>query len=394
MRAIAIATVCSLIAPLTVTALDVPISVRKLVLKTEPTSAKRRFLVKTVGEPGIVLVGNPTTTGATLFAAGLSCVGPECAIAGSTGSMHLPASFWRGLGNPPGSGGYRYKDPNGTAGGVRAVVLKPERLTIKAVGPGWTWLPAGGEDAVVVTMSINTPFGVRRYCAELDGSQGTNLPGYLSFRDAQAPSACRALCGNGVIEGAEECEGPWLEPSWVLCENCQGCTLNDAPGCDIYPCCNAEALCRPPVGPGGGPGSSTCALPSGMGDQCGEIYSPAYISQPCEDDLFCEPELIEPIGFQGTCCSPGMCDADSDCCFDGVCAEGECCGPNGTRCGVFLGDVFECCAGQVCCDGTNCADIELVSAFNGHCCGDLGAPCSDGAQCCSGTCDTMAGACQ
>lgn len=273
----------ALIVPNVVAAADVPISASKLVVKTEPASAKRRFLFKTVKESAVVLAGNPTAGGATLFVAGLACTGPDCLVSGSSGSIHLPAAKWSGLGNPPGSSGYRYKDKDSTEGGVRVALLKAGKLALKATGSNWPWLPAGGEDGIVVTLQV----GANRYCAEFGGTEKDNEPGLLSYRDADAPPSCRALCGNDILESdetcdgadadacaglcqtdctcpdpvcgnevlefGEECDGESSFPGILECVDCVNCMPDGVFGCSsptgTFPCCNPEATCTV-VGPG------------------------------------------------------------------------------------------------------------------------------------------------
>lgn len=400
------------IAPSVVAAADIPISASKLVVKTEPASAKRRFLFKTVKESAVVLAGNPTAGGATLFVAGLACTGPDCVVSGSSGSIHLPAAKWTGLGNPPGSSGYRYKDTDATEGGVRVALLKAGKLVVKATGSNWPWLPAGGEDGIVVTLQV----GANRYCAEFGGTEKDNEPGLLSYRDAAAPPSCRALCGNdvresdetcdgadadacaglcqtdctcpapvcgnGVLEAGEECDGESSLPGFLECVDCVNCMEDGVSGCSSpsgsYPCCNPESSCRAL-----GPNATECRPPSGLGGSCLDLAPSAPV---CEPGLFCDV-------FSTTCCSTSGCSGDGDCCHDGVCEGGECCLNNGGSCAVIDDFVFRCCAGQKCCSGTNCPDLDTVDSFFGICCGDVGSTCTSGTECCSGACNAILGEC-
>ncbi len=400
------------------TPLDVLISGRKLVVKTEPAATKRRFLFKTVKDSAIIVLSDPTATGATLFAAGLACVNQDCAITASSGSVELPAANWIGLGNPAGSKGYRYKDRDLSAAGVKTVILKPGKLIIKAVGPNWPWAPVGGDTAVALTLQV----GIGRYCAEFGGSEIINEPGRVSFRDAPSPAACIELCGNDFQEGAEVCDGADSASCSGICQSdctcpapvcgngvteigeecdlglaasalssglffcnaqCQMCV--NSLGCDFYPCCEPNTFCQPTVGGTGG----LCTLSGGgggLGDICSsDIRSPI----PCETGLGCDDVFSG--SDTGTCCTMGTnvehstqgilqaCTGDADCCFPGTtCETGECCG---LGCQVILGILdVSCCNGQTCLP-------------DGSCCNDAGTGCSADIDCCSGSCDQGNGLC-
>lgn len=344
----------TLVLPATADAVDIPIPGQKLRIKTEPASRRKRHFFFSTGRDDAVVIGSdPTIGGATLLVAGLDCIG-SCTTSGSSGLIHLPAANWTALGNPPGARGYRYKMPDGSAGGIRKIRLKSGKLLIKGAGENWPWLPAGGEDGVALTLEI----GGQRYCAQFGGVEKANAEGYLSYRNANAPAACPELCGNDTKETSEDCDGsdsaacPGLCQSDCTCpppvcgngvfeegEDCDagqiaqfcgadisqiGCTTDcnccvDTGwfGCDFFDCCDPGAYCYHTANNNG-----VCYLPGQLGDPCGG----GVLEAPCANHLICCPEEIFPDGFTGTCCcSVGACVTDEDCCDpERTCQNGQC----------------------------------------------------------------------
>lgn len=106
----------------------------------------------------------------------------------------LPAAGWKGLGNPPGSKGYKYKGTGG-AGDPCKVVLVKEKI-IKAV--------CKGADVTLVTpvtvppavVAVNIEAGsTNNYCAEFGGTEVKNQAGLLKRKASTAPSACSSPSG-------------------------------------------------------------------------------------------------------------------------------------------------------------------------------------------------------
>ncbi len=405
-------------------AAETPVKGGKLLIKTEPASAKRRMVFSTRRDSGIIAGSDPTVTGATLFVAGLTCdQGDTCAASGASGSILLPAAKWVGMGQPAGSKGFRYKDSDTSAGGVQKVVFKPGTITIKAKGPNWPWLPIGVGDGVVLTFES----GGEHYCAEFGGTEKANTAGHVSYRNAEAPPACRAVCGddrvdspeecdggdsaacfglcqsdctcpaphcgNGILEAGEHCDGSQYsqdcgqgaQPGQVGCDSSCGCCIETGyPGCDVLPCCDPEPYCAV------SPGFDYCTLHGGLGDPC-LLGAPS-----CSESLLCEPDpVFGSIGY-GVCCGFGECSADDECCFGGTCDTGQCCVENGGECRISQTGALGCCAGQLCCEGVSCpqqASIPPGEVFVGACCADVGSACTAGSQCCSGTCDPGSNQC-
>lgn len=99
-------------------------------------------------------------------------------------SYALPAPGWRGLGNPAGSKGYRYR---GAAGDPCAVVIVTASV-IKATckGPGVTLTPPFTGDVDIV-LAIGE---ADRYCAAFGGDDVRNDATITRRRNAPAPATC------------------------------------------------------------------------------------------------------------------------------------------------------------------------------------------------------------
>jgi hypothetical protein len=110
-----------------------------------------------------------------------------------TNTFNLVGAGWKGLGNPAGSKGYKYKG-SGSPGDACKVVLIKEKV-IKAVCKG-TDVTLTGTAAFdgVASWQIDTGAG-DRYCAELGGTEIKNQIGLLKRKDAAAPGGCASPSG-------------------------------------------------------------------------------------------------------------------------------------------------------------------------------------------------------
>ncbi|GIW41450.1 MAG: hypothetical protein KatS3mg076_2027 [Candidatus Binatia bacterium] len=129
---------------------------------------------------------------------------------GSSGTIHLAAALWQGLGKPPGSRGYRYLDPELTTG-VRRVVIRRARnggaIVIAARKSNWPYTVTQPQGSIHVRLS----FGSETYCAAFHTYRRNEVTpkgvGIVVGRKAPPPATCApAACGNGVAEGLEECD--------------------------------------------------------------------------------------------------------------------------------------------------------------------------------------------
>jgi hypothetical protein len=109
---------------------------------------------------------------------------------GSAGALSdsLVAGVWTGLGNPPGSKGYKYKNVTAPTGGaVKTIILKSTVIKIIAKDDG-TLADSGVTGNVAITLSVGS--NPDRYCAEFGGSTIKNEPGLVKRKDAPAPAGC------------------------------------------------------------------------------------------------------------------------------------------------------------------------------------------------------------
>lgn len=151
-----------------------------------------RFSAKASQQPGgapfpLPAAGSsddPTLHGATLTVADIGLVG---------GSVRyvLGASGWRGLGDPPGSNGYRYAgrdDADDPEGVCRSVVVRGDAL--RAVCRGDVPLATPFGDAATVELALGTSTPSFRYCAEFGGDETRNDAAQLKRKNASLPLAC------------------------------------------------------------------------------------------------------------------------------------------------------------------------------------------------------------
>lgn len=132
---------------------------------------------------------DPTVAGAELHFFDTNLPG-----AGSI-SFTLDESGWKGLGNPPGSKGFKYKgkedvtdpDPKGTC----KIVLLKEKV-IKAVCKGAAvalTTPFSGTEGVTLGLPAGSVASTR-YCAELGGEEVKNDAKLMKRKNAPAPGSC------------------------------------------------------------------------------------------------------------------------------------------------------------------------------------------------------------
>jgi hypothetical protein len=109
----------------------------------------------------------------------------------------LTAGAWAGLGNPPGSKGYKYKNTAASpANPVKIIILKEKVIKIIAVDDGTLDGPVSGNVGII----LSTGTGPDRYCAEFGGTTIKNVPALVKRKDAESPGACptigAACCGS------------------------------------------------------------------------------------------------------------------------------------------------------------------------------------------------------
>ena len=106
---------------------------------------------------------------------------------------------WKGLGNPPGSKGYKYKGDGTMADPCTAILVKPK--IIKAACRG-TDLPSPPYNASPVPIQVGATDNSDRYCAEFGGTEVKNDFHGLRRKDAPAPSSCASPSGAFVDDSS------------------------------------------------------------------------------------------------------------------------------------------------------------------------------------------------
>ena len=124
---------------------------------------------------------------------------------GASGTVGLEARFWRGLGTPAGSKGFRYTNPAG-ASGVRKVLFKPGMLVIAGGGSRWPYVIDRPQTDVQVTFAVGTDVYCASFTRFLENRRGRVVARNAAPRAACSAGGPAARCGDGVIEPTEECD--------------------------------------------------------------------------------------------------------------------------------------------------------------------------------------------
>jgi len=102
----------------------------------------------------------------------------------------LPAVGWKGLGNPPGTKGYKYKGAGTPGDPCKVVLIKPTVIKAVCKGTGVTLQPPFvGDAGVVLTVGTDS----KRYCARFGGTTLKNVATIMKRKDAPAPGDCPAV---------------------------------------------------------------------------------------------------------------------------------------------------------------------------------------------------------
>lgn len=153
-------------------------------------ATKRKLVVQVrdsaVAAPLAGSADDPTTAGGKL-----RMVNPGTM---ETATFNLPAGSWRGLGNPPGSKGYKYSDAATVNGPCKTVLVKPGK-TFKAFCKATSSPIAFSlDEATQASLTLSLQLGLAEpQCANFVGTiarnQGTGNPGPLGIfvaKDARA----------------------------------------------------------------------------------------------------------------------------------------------------------------------------------------------------------------
>ena len=160
----------------------------KIVIVRDGTLFK--FVARPVGTFTIP-PGDPAVAGADLTVRDTGCIGGSL-------SDSLSAGVWQGLGNPPGSGGYRYENALAPSGGaVKLIIFRPKVIKILARDDGALHPPVGSD------LRVDLFIGLDRFCASFGGTEVKNVPALFKAKDAPAPlGSCPTdapPCGPGAV---------------------------------------------------------------------------------------------------------------------------------------------------------------------------------------------------
>jgi cysteine-rich repeat protein len=186
---------------------DRPVAGDRLLLKDAGTPDERRFKFRATRDAGldVAALGDPAELGARLEVEGAT---PGD---GSTGVLTLDPTSWKPLGNPAGSRGYKYLDRRRAQGVKRLLLLKGKgrggTLGITGGGAAWPYAigqPQGGPIDVRLTV------GAEVVCARFSTFTVNDGAKVKGAAPAPPPTSCASppppVCGNGTLEGVEECD--------------------------------------------------------------------------------------------------------------------------------------------------------------------------------------------
>jgi len=147
-----------------------------------------KFISKPVSPATFALPGagnDPTVEGATLTFR--EAGGPEIAA-------NLPSSGWKGLGNPAGSKGYKYKGTGQAADPCKVVLVKEKVVKAVCKKAGVTLQPPfSGDEGIVLGLGAAL---TDRYCALFGGSTVRNVSTIFKRKLAPEPGACPTPSGG------------------------------------------------------------------------------------------------------------------------------------------------------------------------------------------------------
>jgi putative hemolysin len=129
----------------------------------------------------------PTTAGGSLLIRDLG--NPM-----NVNTYSLPSSGWKGLGNPAGTKGYKYKGAGSVSDPCKVVLIKTKIVKAVCKGAGVTLTAPVSIPPAEVAVNLSSGAGTS-YCAEFGGTEIKNAANIVKRKDAPAPSACSSPSG-------------------------------------------------------------------------------------------------------------------------------------------------------------------------------------------------------
>jgi hypothetical protein len=296
----------------------------KLILKQNPATGRGKVVWVTKNPPPVLPAQPPTSVGGAFVVTGVD----------EQVSAPLPAADWK-----PNPAGTLYKFVNKAAPGgdspCKVALIKTGKVLKVVCKDSLIDLDDGVQGTVAVALTI----GNDTYCSVCTTAV-KDAPGVFIAKGCSAPVDCSAavpttstttstslppVCGNGVIEGSEQCDGTQLGICEDLCfppgepQECTCCTENICLGFVEIPCCPGFSchLVVPPEPHAGGVCLKNCTQ-----------QTDCPPTQACTGG-FCSP-------FFPPCSQPADCTAPTECvsCPPAVCPTpvSFCCVPSGAPC--------------------------------------------------------------
>ncbi len=186
--------------------------------------AKSRFMYKTKDQTAIsgLTAVDPRTVDTNLIVRGTG------ANDGFSGVIVLEPSRWE----PIGTDGWQYRHDTKTSysNGVQKIRLKEGTiggsLQIKAKGDFWPYAIVDEQATVEIFLNV----GENTYCAQYgtDLAELTrNEAGSVQGKTSNPPAECNPVCGNGILEVAEECDDGNTADDDTCSNACLGCLPQD-----------------------------------------------------------------------------------------------------------------------------------------------------------------------
>jgi len=124
----------------------------------------------------------------------------------------LPLAGWKGLGNPAGATGYKYKGAGSGGDPCKVVLVKGSVIKFVCKATQNLTPPLGGTSGIILSL------GDERFCAEFGGTDVKNVAGLLKRKDASAPSAC-PFSSTSSSSSTSTSTSTTFDPSIPCCGN-------------------------------------------------------------------------------------------------------------------------------------------------------------------------------
>ena len=154
-------------------------------------------LAKVIAKGTFVLpagADDPTTAGGSLL---IRDLGDPM----NANTYTLPSTGWKGLGNPAGSKGFKYKGAGSLTDPCKVVLIKTKIVKAVCKGAGVTLTTPVTVQPAVVAVNLSSGPGTS-YCAEFGGTEIKNISSIMKRKDALTPpSACSSPSGAFLDTG-------------------------------------------------------------------------------------------------------------------------------------------------------------------------------------------------